>query len=221
MRARRLTQATFAFSRWGGRRRGAGRKPNGRRAGVPHGPRPRLAARHPVHATLRLCEGLPSLRKPAERELLHAAFCDARLRGSFRLVHFSAQSNHLHLLVEAGDRAALGRGMQGLAIRLARRLNRLWGRRGSVFADRYHARALPTPREVRHALVYVLANARRHGIGYRGIDPHASGAWFGGWRDATASASAPAPVSTARTWLLAVGWRRHGLIGTGERPRAG
>jgi REP element-mobilizing transposase RayT len=156
---------------------------------------------------------------------LHAAFSDARVRGSFRLVHFSAQSNHLHLLVEAGDRAALGRGMQGLAIRLARRLNRLWGRRGGVFADRYHARALRTPREVRHALVYVLANARRHGIGYRGIDPHASGAWFGGWRDAPrraeAPCEAPGPVSAARTWLLAVGWRRHGLIGTRESPRAG
>jgi hypothetical protein len=56
--------------------------------------------------------------------------------------------------------------VRGLAIRVARAVNRALGRRGRVFADRYHARALTTPRAVRHALVYVLMNpeapTRRH-----------------------------------------------------------
>jgi REP element-mobilizing transposase RayT len=37
-----------------------------------------------------------------------------------RLIHLSVQSNHLHLIVEAADRNALGRAMRGLQIRMAR-----------------------------------------------------------------------------------------------------
>jgi hypothetical protein len=88
-----------------------------------------------------------------------------------------------------------------------------------VFADRYHARVLRTPREVRHALAYVLLNGRRHGVTSVGIDPCSSGAWFDGWVGLSVPApDASAAVAAARTWLLRVGWRRHGPIGFGEVP---
>jgi len=86
---------------------------------------------------------------------------DAIARGSnasFRIVHFTVQSNRLHFLVEAEGCRQITRGMQGLGIRLAKAINRALGRKGRVWNDRYHARALRTPREVRNALVYVLAN---------------------------------------------------------------
>lgn len=137
--------------------------------------------------------------------------------GRARVVHYSVLRNHIHLLVEAVDREALSRGIQGLATRLARALNRLTERSGPAFADRYHARILKTPREVRLALAYVLNNARRHGL-VRGrtrrdwVDPYSSGGAFDGWRDKVLAPPFAIPVSRARTWLLARGWRRYGLL---------
>jgi len=167
--------------------------------------------------TLRLREGLPSLRTNLVRARIFDAFTDARGRFGLRLNQFSVQSNHVHLIVEADDRAALSRGMKGLAVRVARALNLLWRRRGSVFSDRFHARALRTPREVRAALVYVLQNARHHGLRLLGVDPYSSGPWFDGWRQGIVLACR-GPGMLARSWLLCEGWRRHGLIGIEESP---
>ncbi|HEX6811127.1 MAG TPA: hypothetical protein VF384_05865 [Planctomycetota bacterium] len=140
-------QGVLPFRRQrGGRRAGAGRKPKGERAGVSHAPRTQLAARFPAHVTLKLLRGLPRLRHKGEYAALRAAFaagCTGCARatssGVFRLCHYAVLNDHLHLLVEASDRAALSRGLQGLAIRIAMALNRLWRRRGTVFADRYTA----------------------------------------------------------------------------------
>ncbi len=215
----RAHQHELAFRRWGGARRGAGRKSTGPRSRVAHDARPRHLAGDPVHVTARLCEGLPSLRDRDARHAIAGAFAGARERFGFRLVHFSLQSNHLHLITEAKDRSALSRGMQGLLVRIARALNTLWQRSGSVFADRFHARALGTPREVRTALVYVFQNARRHGVQLLGIDPFSSGAWFDGWKPKLArKMNLPPIVVAAKTWLLREGWLRHGRIGFEESP---
>ena len=201
MKRPRVVEREFVFLRWGGKRKGAGRKRASERPSVPHDARPELAARHPVHVTLRVARGLPSLR------------VGRRERFGLRLVQYSVQSNHLHLLVEAEGRASLSRGMQGLAVRMARALNRAWQRTGKVFADRYHAHVLRTPREVRHALAYVLGNARKHGVRWVAvIDPFSSGRWFDGSDDGRDGADHDAPVARARTWLLRIGWRRHGVI---------
>jgi REP element-mobilizing transposase RayT len=142
--------------------------------------------------------------------------------GGVRVCHFSIQYDHLHLLVEARDREALSRGMQGLASRLARAVNRALNRRGRVWADRYHARALTTPREVRSALVYVLMNWKKHRIDAAGVDACSSGRWFDGWRSGAPPAGRdPSPVAHTRTWLLRVGWRRHGLLTEDDAPAAG
>ena len=200
-------QQAFDFPQWGGRRAGAGRKPLHPRPGlirpgVPHLRRPALKARHPAHVTLRLLAGLPSLRRHAPAAALKAAFAAAQ-RPGFRLVHYSIQGNHLHLIVEASDGAALSRGMQGLAIRCARALNRAARRSGKVFADRYHAHHLATRREVANALRYVLENARHHGD-HTPRDPYTSQRWL--WR----APGEDAPVRAPRTWLLRLGWRPDG-----------
>jgi putative transposase len=142
----------------------------------------------------------------------------AASRPRFRLLQWSVQTDHVHLLAEADDHAGLRRGLQGLAIRLAKAVNRFLGRRGRVWADRYHARALRTPREVRNALVYVLANWRKHIPGAHGLDPCSSARWFNGWKSAGGVAEGT-PVVAARTWLARIGWRRHGLIGVNEGLR--
>jgi len=213
----------MSFLRRGGKRPGAGRKPKGEKAGVSHGNRAALSSRHPVHVTLKLERGLPRLRNKAAYRVLRAAFVGANARDGFRLCEYSVQGNHVHLIVEAKDRTALSRGMQGLGVRIAGGLNRLWERTGHVFADRYHDRILRTPREVRNALAYVLNNARRHRLGLKwAIDLFASGLWFDGWKEAgvgrTVKGPEERPTVQARSWLLNVGWRRHGLIRVAEVP---
>src|SRR5262249_9125783 len=111
------------------------------------------------------------------------------------------------------------RGCQGLAVRIAKAVNRALGRRGAVWGDRYHARWLRTPREVRAALVYVLQNWRKHVPGARGLDPRSTARGFEGWRRAPPRPAGPAPMRAPRTWLARVGWLRHGRLGVDEGPR--
>jgi putative transposase len=173
--------------------------------------------------TLRARPGLPSLRAPETFPDVLGALRAASTSG-FRVIQFSVQADHLHLLVEGADTRTLALGIRGLIIRVARAVNRALGRTGSVWNDRYHARALTTPREVRHGLVYVLMNFRKH-VRHQpwGMDPCSSALWFDGFRDVAKIRPPPTepsepPVAAPRTWLAGVGWRRHGLIGIHERP---
>jgi REP element-mobilizing transposase RayT len=217
-RRAKLREDELPFGGRGGARPGAGRKPRGERACVSHHGRVAFAKSAPVHVTARLCAGLPSLRrKDAHRAILRAFEAGAE-RDGFRLTQYSVQSNHVHLLVEAPNRPALSRGLQGLLIRVARALNRAWGRKGSVFSDRYHDRILRTPKEVRNALAYVLNNAKRHGIFEAGVDAFSSGRWFDGWREAKPSVLVPSILPKARTWLLTIGWHHWGLISLDTVP---
>jgi len=184
---------------------------------VAHRVRPRLDVRHPVLVTLRCRDHVTWLRTPQAFRAVTAALSSAS-HASFRVVHFSVQTNHLHLLVEADGAEALSRGMRGLAIRCALAVNRALGRRGALWGERYHARALTTPRMVRNGLVYVLANARKHLRVVAGVDPCSSAPWFDGYRERPTRMDGLATTRSPQTWLLRVGWRRHGLIGSGEAP---
>ena len=137
--------------------------------------------------------------------------------------------------------------MKRLSARIGRCVNRVFERSGKVLDGRYHHRLLRTPREVRHALAYVLLNARHHFYERYGkrppavrLDPASSAGGFEGWRWCCGSRSAfdgrdleiaptggiapsseiaPTPeVATPRTWLLRTGWRRHRLIDPAEVP---
>ncbi len=227
-RSRQLTldQARRPTGR-GGWRPGAGR-PRGRTT-CEHVARPRLSKHDPNHVTLRVVKGI-ALRNERVMDAIRAAI-DAAHRDDFRVTAFNVLGNHLHLIAEADDEVRLARGMQGLTVRLARAINRAIGRTGPVFAERYHARALRTPREVRNALRYVPCNARHHAaergqrLARTWIDPYSSALWFDGWRDPIVDQPwlrklrrRPAPVAPARTWLLTQGWRKHGLLAFDEVP---
>ena len=227
---KKTQQGALPFRQNGGRRAGAGRKPKGEKALVGHGPRALLAARFPAHVTMKLLRGLPRLRSKREYAALRAAFAAGCDRHGFRLTHYAVLNDHLHFLVEARDRAVLSRGLQGLAIRIAKALNRLWRRAGTVFADRYHDRILKTPREVRNALRYVLGNGKKHAAEGRevavpqAIDTFTSAPWFDGFRETIVVrgiAAMPRPITAAHTWMLTIGWRRHGRLSVHEVPAVG
>jgi len=220
--------------------RPVGRPPKGARAGSPHKARPTLAARHPVHVVLRVLSELGKLRKRGVWKALRWATLCAAKRDDFRIVHASLQNNHIHLLVEANNQAALSRGMQGFQISAAKLINaavsvkRTVRRRGQVFADRFHEEIITTPRQARNALAYVLNNWRKHREDRDGIartwlvDPFSSGAGFNGWKELEGrdlmwrlpETYEGLIVWFPRTWLLSEGWRRHGLIGCTEVPRS-
>src|SRR5262247_736690 len=169
----------------GGPRPGAGR-PRGPRPRVWHREREAVPVECPVHVTLRVRSGLPSLRDGKVLREWRRSLAEASERGSFRVTHYSLQSDHAHLIVEAHGKHALACGMKSIGARLARALNRTSGRSGAVLDGRYHSRSLRSPREVRRALAYVLLNARRHLAKRRHVarnapallDPASSARWF-------------------------------------------
>jgi REP element-mobilizing transposase RayT len=199
--AGKLTQLDLPLRRRGGVRKGAGRKPNGARAGASH--HPRLCKRDaPLHVTVRMRKHVYNLRSRRCFTQLARAFSGGRDRFGFRLVHFAVLGNHIHLLCEAEEARALGRGMKGLGVRIARRLNKIMNKRGAVLADRYHSRMLTTPAEVRRALVYLRDNAKHHRLDYEGIRQSVAD-------DCTALAEVFELIVAPRCWLLRVGWRRR------------
>ena len=160
---------------------------------------------------------------------------DQSARASFRIVEYSVQGMHIHLVCEASDRQALARGIQGFKIRVARAINRILGRKGGVFKDRYHARTVTNPTQCRHTLAYVLNNQRHHAYDHMEsyppsrIDPCSSALLFDGWSTRQRLkpwAQAPptdtagmATVASPSTWLLRGGWKRGGgLIAPGAIP---
>lgn len=232
MAARRTKQLGMKFRTWGGKRKGAGRK---RRLSGPrrvaHRRRPRLASRFPVHVTSRVVPGGPRLRSRKACRIIRNAMFAVSDQAGFRICQFSILGNHLHLVCEAKSNAALAAGLKRFKWRVARGINLLVGRRGSLFLDRYHMEILRTPAQVHAALCYVLHNARRHGMSLPrdtgGIDPFSSAWWFDGWsHEGWRRGLAPPPdgracVSRAHTWLLSTGWRRRGLLDPLEMPAAG
>jgi len=231
MAARRARQLSLVLPKGrGGKRQGAGRKPTGKfgrnakgqpRAGVRHRARSWDGVRIPLHVTVRTIPGAPSLRGFGVAAEIGTVLKRRAARAlPSRVVHFSIQKDHLHLLVEADSRPALARGLQGLLSGLARVVNRATGNRGSLWRDRYHSRQLRTPSEVRRCLIYVLRNASKHrGPTARAVDPLSSAAWFDGFANREAARHDAAPVARPATWLVLSGWRRAGgPIRDDERP---
>ena len=219
-----VNQLALSFpepKRRGGARRGAGRKPRAAHLRqTPHRARPMHRKAHPVHVTLRA--GLRILRTQRVARTLLSGLCDSN-RDSFRIVQYSVQENHIHLIVEADDTKTLTSGVRGLMVRMARRVNRLLRRHGRFWSDRWHGRDLEGPRQVRNALVYVLQNHKKH-ADTAVLDPLSSAASFDGFATAIPSgfrSVGPPCVAAARTWLLKIGWRRRGLIRLSEAPAAG
>jgi putative transposase len=229
----RLRQLTLSFPetrRHGGARAGAGRKRQAHHLRqTPHRKRPKHRAAQPVHITLRAATR--SLRHQHVARTVLKALRDSNTEG-FRIVHYSVQANHVHLIAEARHAASLSSGVRGLAVRIARHVNRLLFRRGRFWADRWHGRPLTSPREVRNALVYVLQNHRKHARTrpvssttssvIAALDKLSSAEFFAGFAAPLPRlfrALGPPCVVPARTWLLRVGWLRHGRIHFWEMPQ--
>jgi len=218
-----VKQQKISFPRRrGGAQPGAGRpKIKDRRASEPHKLRAKVDPRKPLHVVLRAVRGL-RLRKKGVYHAIREALGVARW---VRIVHLSIQQSHVHLIVEAEDAKHLSRGMQSFQISAAKKINAALGRKGGqVFADRFHAVTLGSPKQLRNTICYVLNNARHHGESVDAIDWFSSASRFDGWKEALPEIPAAyraLPVREAGTWLLRVGWRRHGPISMHTVPGGG
>jgi REP element-mobilizing transposase RayT len=224
--------------RRGGKRKGAGRKPKGKRAGSPHQGRPEIRSSYALHVVLRVAPGIGSLRRRDMYKAMREATIVAAVRERIRIVHVSLQRTHVHLLVEAENKQMLARGMQGFQISAARNINRLLGedryrrRRGQVFVDRYHLEVITSPTRARHAISYVLNNFRRHREDQSGlastwlVDPFSSGISFPDWKELEGqdvmwpirASYDPLMVRRPQSWLLREGWKRCGPISARDVP---
>jgi REP element-mobilizing transposase RayT len=233
-RKRHLQQELF---RRGGKRKGAGRKPKGARAGSPHQTRPTIKPHHALHVVMRVVPAVGNMRRRSLYKALRNATITAALRERFRIVQVSIQRNHVHMLVEADSTLALARGMQGFQISAARHINTALGvgcrrRRGPVFADRYHVEVITSPTRARHALSYILNNWRRHKEDQQGlatrwlVDPFSSGISFPDWQELDGQAWMwpiretydPLMVRRPQSWLLREGWKLRGPISARDVP---
>jgi putative transposase len=217
-------EAEEHVERRGGKRKGAGRKRQGPRDRVSHAKRPSFKPEWPLHVTLRLKEGLPTLRCEPNMEIFRQVMRECCELEGFRVTDWSVQSNHAHMIVEAESQEALTKSMASMMIRLAKRWNKLWGHKGRVFDDHYHAVSLDRPTRIRNALVYVLQNAKRHGVPFNGqLDPFSTAPAFEGWRNREPIVSdALYPRAKHKQWALRQGWQkaRGGLLHTDETPKA-
>ena len=182
-----MRQLGFKFRTWGGERKGAGRKPKGAKAGVAHVRRGSVG-KAPVHVTVRMLPHVWNLRSNRSWAVIQRALLAGAERWGMRLCKFSVQGNHLHLIVEG---PSLGQAMKALGVRVARGLNKMMGRKGRVWADRYHAHVLRTPTEVRNAVHYVVNNYQKHHGPIVGPDYYSS-----------ASRENGVILPPARTWPL-------------------
>ena len=144
--------------------------------------RARFGRPTPSHVTLRVRDRVWNLRSRRCWQRIRACFEKSLGRFGMRLIEFSIQGNHLHLIIEADSNESLSRGMQGLCIRVAKSLNALMRRRGAVFADHYHSRLLGSPTELTNAIAYVLGNHRHHFGGEDRTDRFSSDALDGDLR---------------------------------------
>jgi REP element-mobilizing transposase RayT len=222
----------------GGKREGAGRKPAGKLALEPHVPRPWVVLDTPLHVTLRIERAVGRLRgDKAYRAIRCALRTVLKHHAQFRIVHFSLQREHIHLICEAESKDGLETGMRSFEIAAAKHLNRELTpkghkrRRGRVIADRYHIDVIDSVARMRNALSYVLNNWRKHredrvtrGLFGGRIDPYSSGVFFLGWKERKHSDFVippnyePPDLGNAHSWLLTTGYRRGKPIGVFDVP---
>lgn len=231
------------------RRRGValGRRPQAKRIGfVPHKPRDAHDRHHPVHVSMRRVERAPSFRSERIFRTILGQLARLKRRG-VRVVHYSVQHDHLHLIVEGESRLDISSQMRKLFSSIALAVNDVAKRRGSLFRDRHHRVELDNPTKTRNALVYVVFNDRKHHAQnggaisddfFRDFDDRSSVAWLGpeawderagpspAWvariraRDGDVDGHGPA-LSAPRTWFAQAGWRIRGggALGPYELPR--
>lgn len=179
----------------------------------------------PLHLTWRLKEDLVNLRCGDVLTLFKAASKRAKEFG-LHVIHFSLQSNHIHLIVECRNNDCLKCGTRSLASSLGKGIRKITGGRGGVFAGRFDLKVLKNPTVVRNAMVYVLQNFSKHARLLNHVDRYSSAPYFSQWRrllgprigpilagmGSRSQGPQPEFLGQPTSWLAREGWLRARLV---------
>jgi REP element-mobilizing transposase RayT len=141
--------------------KGAGR-PAIHDVGIRHRERPKLTRLSSLHLTVKINRIKADLKNKSTLKVLKRAICNARKKG-LRVVHFSLEYDHIHLLIESPNNSTLGRGMQSLGVTMARGINLFKKSEGGVYKHRYHFRKISSSRELKRVMHYIFNNGVKHG----------------------------------------------------------
>ncbi len=193
LKLRKPRQLKLQIKTWGGKRAGAGR-PN-KSGQVNHMKRERLDGKSPAHITIRLTEGLPSLRQNDLFNEFKNSLTLAKKKG-LKVVHYALLGNHIHMIVESYDNKTLSRGMQSFGISFAKAIKRfkkvndlVAGKSNKsemkqpIFNGSYHLRIVRTPTEMKRLLQYVLLNPVKHKQVNAYLDKFTTACFFNSWED--------------------------------------
>jgi putative transposase len=90
---------------------------------------------------------------------------EAKKRYGVRVLNYTITSNHIHLLVQDGQkRSTIPDTMQLIAGRTGQEYNKRKQRKGAFWEDRYHATAIDTDEHLVQCLVYIDMNMVRAGV---------------------------------------------------------
>ena len=129
--------------------------------GIRHIRRERFNKPSALHLTIKVRENKADIQNKRILKALHHAIKRARLQ-RLRVIHYTLEYNHAHLVVEANDNKVLHKGMQAFGISIAKAINKMKQVKGAVYKHRYHLRKLKTRREVKNAIQYVFGNGIKH-----------------------------------------------------------
>lgn len=152
--------------------KGAGRKAIHDK-GIRHIERELITKETVLHLTLKIKKEKSSLKNKFILKTLQNSIKKARLLG-LKVLQYTLEYDHVHLLVEASNNISLGKGMQSLGISFSKGINKIKGQKGSVFKTRYHFRKLKTPQEIKNALSYILGNGIKHKEAFSILSPYNS-----------------------------------------------
>lgn len=147
----------------------AGRKAIHDRA-IRHTERPKFKNARSLHLTIKVRENKADIKSIKLLKALHHAIKRARLM-KLKIIHYTLEYNHVHLLVEADTHHALHRGMQAFGISFSKAINKTKRLKGTVYKHRYHFRQICSSRELKNVLHYIFHNGIKHGRTSSLIDP--------------------------------------------------
>jgi REP element-mobilizing transposase RayT len=130
-------------------------------SGIRHTRRFRLKKPSSLHLTIKVKENKADIQNKRILKTLHYAIRRARLKG-LKIVHYTLEYNHVHLLVESVDNKILHKGMQAFGITIAKAINKIKRTKGAVYKNRYHLRVIDSPRQLKNVLHYIFSNGVKH-----------------------------------------------------------
>ncbi|MDD4973652.1 MAG: transposase [Bacteriovorax sp.] len=126
-----------------------------------HTSRPHLSKACSLHLTVKIKKIKAELKNKSVLSILKRAILNARKQG-LKVIHYSLEYDHVHLLIEADNNHILSKGMQSFGVTISKAINRMRKLKGGVYKHRYHFRKISSPRQLKNVLNYIFNNGIKH-----------------------------------------------------------